>query len=103
MVVASGIKATFLLLVWLLALDRCLHCVGTICFKSTYQRFQNYTESFCIPCTLTAVMGITVFNTLFILQVKQQVSGQLIIDSDFHSFIHCSFCLELFLKKKFEH
>jgi drug/metabolite transporter (DMT)-like permease len=63
MVVASGIKATFLLLVWLLALDRCLYCVGTICFKSTINDFKIIRNHFAY-LALTAVMGITVFNTL---------------------------------------
>jgi drug/metabolite transporter (DMT)-like permease len=60
MVVASGIKATFLLLVWLLALDRCLHCVGTICFKSTINDFKIIRNHF----AYLAHPAVIVFNTL---------------------------------------
>jgi drug/metabolite transporter (DMT)-like permease len=67
-------KATFLLLVWLLALDRCLHCVGTICFKSTINDFKIIRNHFAY-LALTAVMGITVLIRSIILQVKQQVQS----------------------------
>jgi drug/metabolite transporter (DMT)-like permease len=55
MVVASGIK--HIPVVFFLALDRCLHCVGTICFKSTINDFKIIRNHFAY-LALTAVMGI---------------------------------------------